>query len=278
MKIVTITRTPADSPNMVERDAAILNSVAQALRASGVTVTTIGDKAPLPFGADAICSMSRTPETLQRLRQAEADGIIIINTPDAVEGCSRIKFMQTLKNHAAPQPPFTIIEDTATLKGLTYPAWIKRGDGWSGHRDDICYVDNADEARAAIEQMKDRGITTYIHCNHINGDIIKFYAVGESYFHYCYPDPEKSKFGLEAINGIPGHFPFDKEKMKQIVNNAAKAIGLEIYGGDCIVNSKGDIYIIDINDFPSFSPIRAEAAKEIAEYITSKLNKNERRR
>ena len=59
--------------------------------------------------------------------------------------------------------------------------------------------------------------------------------------------------------------------MKRTVFSAAESIGLEIYGGDCIVSEDGAIYIIDMNDFPSFSAIRDEAAGEIAEYIINRI-------
>jgi glutathione synthase/RimK-type ligase-like ATP-grasp enzyme len=55
--------------------------------------------------------------------------------------------------------------------------------------------------------------------------------------------------------------------MRDIVTKAANAVGLDIYGGDCIVNNNGDIQLIDLNDFPSFSSVRDEAAKKIAEFI-----------
>jgi glutathione synthase/RimK-type ligase-like ATP-grasp enzyme len=61
--------------------------------------------------------------------------------------------------------------------------------------------------------------------------------------------------------------------MKEIVHSAAKATGLEIYGGDCIVDSKGGIFIIDLNDFPSFTAVRHEAAERIAQYIMNIKNK-----
>ena len=52
-----------------------------------------------------------------------------------------------------------------------------------------------------------------------------------------------------------------------IATKAAKAIGIDIYGGDCIINRNGKISLIDLNDFPSFSAVREEAAKEIAGFI-----------
>ena len=58
--------------------------------------------------------------------------------------------------------------------------------------------------------------------------------------------------------------------MRNIVTSAAKATGVEIFGGDCIVNDRGEIFLIDLNDFPSFTAVRNEAAKEIAKYIVNK--------
>ena len=40
--------------------------------------------------------------------------------------------------------------------------------------------------------------------------------------------------------------------------------------GDAIITPQGEIFIIDINDFPSFSAIRDIAAKEIATLIMNK--------
>ena len=60
--------------------------------------------------------------------------------------------------------------------------------------------------------------------------------------------------------------------MRDIVYMAAKSIGLKIYGGDCIVDSEGRIYLIDLNDFPSFSSVREEAAREIALSIMNSRN------
>ena len=115
--------------------------------------------------------------------------------------------------------------------------------------------------------MRKRGISSFVYTSHSKGDIIKFYGVGDSYFTYSYPNAEKTKFGLEKINGETKHYPFDVDKMRKMVFDAAKAIGLSIYGGDCIVDANGLIDLIDINDFPSFSSVREEAAKEIARVI-----------
>lgn len=271
MIVATIARDTADSPNMQANDAAILEQIAVELRATGAETIATEDTVQLR-DADIICHMSRSKKTLEVLQEAERQGIAVINSPGAVHNCSRSSFMEILEKAAIPQPPFKQITKEEELEGLPYPAWIKHSEGWSRHKDDVCFANTPQEAVRAFRAMQARGIDGCIHCGHVTGDIIKFYGVGRRYFHYSYPDPEKSKFGLEKINGAPHRYPFSLDEMKRTVFSAAESIGLEIYGGDCIVCENGAIYIIDMNDFPSFSAIRDEAAGEIAEHIINRIN------
>ena len=278
MIVATIARDTADSPNMQANDAAILGQIVVELRAKGAEAIAMGSSVQQQE-VDIICHMSRNKKTLEFLQEAERQGITVINSPGAVQNCSRSSFMHILEEAGIPQPPFKQITKEEELEKLPYPAWIKHSEGWSRHKDDVCFANTPQDAVKAFRAMQERGIGSCIHCGHIPGDIIKFYGVGRRYFHYSYPDPEKSKFGLERINGKTEHHPFDNERLKELVFSAAEAIGLDIYGGDCIVNRKGEIFIIDFNDFPSFSAVRNEAAKEIAAYILDyKKEKDERRR
>lgn len=267
MKIVTIARNPDNSPNMVANDAAILDCVAKELTSMGAEVIAIDETSDIPEDTDIVCHMSRTPEVLHKLMTAEKKGIAVFNTTKAIENSSRIATMQLLAKNNIQQPFFRIIEQEEELKELPYPAWIKRGEGWSCHKDDVCFAGDISKAKEAIAGMRKRGITSFVYTSHCKGDIIKFYGVGDSFFTYCYPNAEKTKFGLEKINGEIMHYPFNADAMRKIVFEAAKATGLSIYGGDCIVNEKGEISIIDLNDFPSFSAVRDKAAKEIAKHI-----------
>lgn len=267
MKIVTIARNPDNSPNMVANDAAILDCVAKELTSMGAEVVAIDENAEIPEDTDTVCHMSRSPKVLQKLTGAEKKGISVFNTAKAVKNCSRVATMQLLEKNNIPQPFFRIIEQEEDLTELPYPAWIKRGEGWSCHKDDVCFANDISKAKEAIASMRKRGINSFVYTSHSKGDIIKFYGVGDNYFTYSYPDAAKTKFGLEKINGEIKHHPFDADAMRKIVFDAANAVGLSIYGGDCIVNEKGEISIIDLNDFPSFSSVREEAAKEIAKHI-----------
>ena len=254
---------------MTANDAAILERITSELTERGVNVVSIDENEELPNDVKLVCTMSRTADTIAHLRKAEERGILVINSTEAVENCSRRCFMNILQNSAIAQPPFKIVHNATELKKEYYPCWIKKSKGWSCHKDDICYARTEEEAFAAIEQMATRGVEEYIQMQHCPGDVIKFYGCGENFFHYCYPTD--TKFGKEEINGAPKHHSFDTALLRDIAQKAAKAVGLIIYGGDAIITPQGNIFIIDINDFPSFTAIREIAAKEIATLIMNKI-------
>jgi glutathione synthase/RimK-type ligase-like ATP-grasp enzyme len=181
--------------------------------------------------------------------------------------------METLHRNGIPQPAYSIINGAAGVTSECYPCWIKKANGWSTHKDDICYAQNSNEATRAIEQMEQRGIKEFILMQHCTGDIVKFYGIADRLFHHVYPTG--GKFGHEEINGAPRYYAFDTAALENIAQRAARAIGLEIYGGDAIITPQGEILIIDINDFPSFTAVREAAAAEIAQLIISKTEQTE---
>lgn len=265
MKVTTIARNPKNSPNMTANDAAILKCISDELAAMGVEVTSIEECEEVDDDTDVVCHMTRTAGTLEMLKRAEAKGITVFNSPTAVCSCSRKEFTLALEKAGIPQPGFRIVESGKDLEMLHYPAWIKNATGWSYQEEDVAFATDAEQAKDIFAQMRKRGHDCCIHSCHIIGDLIKFYGIGDGFFHYCYP--QNGKFGLEKINGTPKHRPFSEKELKKCATSAANAVGTQIYGGDCIIDDQGRIFVIDFNDFPSFSAIREKAAKEIATLI-----------
>ncbi len=93
---------------------------------------------------------------------------------------------------------------------------------------------------------------------HLEGDTVKFYAVrGSDLFHWYY------------LNGVH-RTPFPTGTLREIASVAAETLGLHVYGGDAIVARDGSLSIIDINDWPSFAPVREDASRAIAQLVFSK--------
>ena len=273
MKVIIIARNAKHSPNMSDKDEAVLAAVERLLREQGAEVCRINENEEIP-AADAVCSMSRTSYVVEKLQEAEELGTTVVNPTKAIKNAERINFTRILDDAGIPQPQYVIGNSDELPDNLQYPLWIKKGTGWSNSKEDIIYANDKTEALAAIKTMKATGIETIIYSRHIKGDIIKFYGVGNDFFYHTYPDIKNGKFGFETINGEQKHYPFDGKKLKEIIYKAANATGLLIYGGDCIVTQEGKIFIIDINDFPSFGATRDKAAAAIAQLIIKETDKN----
>ena len=74
---------------MTANDAAILERITSELTERGVNVVSIDENEELPNDVKLVCTMSRTADTIAHLRKAEERGVVVINSTEAVENCSR---------------------------------------------------------------------------------------------------------------------------------------------------------------------------------------------
>lgn len=211
----------------------------------------------------------------------EDDGCIVINSGYGIENCTRERMTRILMGHGIPYPDSIIVNTNEAVIGELKNAginncWIKRGDFHAMHKEDVSYVRHAEEAQEVLQEYFFRGIKRAVINKHLVGDLIKFYGMyGSPFFFWFYPfDDGHSKYGLEAINGKSKGIDFDIEYLKSICNQAAEALDVKIYGGDCIVSPEGDIRIIDFNDWPSFAPCRNEAAPFIAKCVLNTIKES----
>jgi hypothetical protein len=150
--------------------------------------------------------------------------------------------------------------------------WIKRGDAAAQSKGDVQFAATQAELELKKAEFAKRGIHSYTISAHVSGDLIKFYGVaGTGFFRYYYPtDDGESKFGDEQRNGAAHHYPFDATELQHSVDTLAEAVGIKVYGGDCIVDVEGRYYVIDFNDWPSFAPCRNESAPHIAKAVLAR--------
>ena len=147
--------------------------------------------------------------------------------------------------------------------------WLKRGDTAAQDKSDVQFAANQTELNEKIAAFQQRGITAYTVSAHVPGDLVKFYGVaGTGFFRYYYPtDDGDTKFNDELRNGTARHYPFVVEALQADAEKLAQAVGISVYGGDCIIREDGSYCVIDFNDWPSFSRCRQDAAIAIAALI-----------
>lgn len=261
MKILAIQRAARFSPNSVEKDLAILQAVVGKLRSHDCEVTVQNEEAILGQDDhghyDAVLTMGRLEKTQECLKTLSCK---VVNTPEGVENCARCRLDALMSQIGTPKAP----EEGSD------GYWLKRGDAAAQSKDDVQYVVDKQELEQKIAMLKTRGISQYVVSAHVKGDLVKFYGVANGFFRFYYPtDDGMSKFGDEQRNGQAQHYPFDTADLQQQAERLAKAVGIEVYGGDCIVRADGSYCIIDFNDWPSFSRCREEAAEAIAALVLS---------
>lgn len=255
-----IRRAEQFSPHSVEKDRAILEAVSARLSQGGHLVMQTDECAVGTFLStetpDFIFSMARHPATLRLLGSS---GVKVINSPSSVERSSRRRLQELMISLRIPIP----------VGEGTQGYWLKRGDAAAQTVQDVVYVPDASALSEAKAAMRARGISDMLVSPHVQGDLVKFYGVlSPGFFRYFYPtDDGQTKFNHERLNGQAHHYPFDAAELQRQTGKLAAAVGLEIYGGDCIVCADGSWYMIDFNDWPSFSRCREEAADAIAGLI-----------
>jgi len=266
LQIAGVRREQLYSPNHVGNDAMIFMKTVEHLTELGADVKIYEeqDLGKIEIKEPFIFSMAQGVEGTAILLQMEKQGKFIINSPQGSINSYRSNMVKILTEKGIPFPKSLIvsIDEKDKIKFEDFNArkiWIKRGDVHAVHREDVTLVYSEDERKNIFREFEKRGITEVVLQEHLDGDVIKFYAiVGSPLFHWYY------------LNGV-NHTPFDKDKLVELAQNSAMALGLDVYGGDAVVAEDGSISIIDINDWPSFAPVRDEASEQIAKLIFQKV-------
>ena len=273
-KILSISRAKRFSPNSVERDNAILSLIEKELTQAGVEFTSTDEDTmqDIPLGIYCIVSMARSTKAISMLSEAEKQGAKVINPTIGLSNAKRSHIARLFPASAIPYPESIIISPDFSVEKIkiSFPLWVKRSDECAQSESDVKFIKSQEELNEALSDASKRGIKEIVISKHIEGDLIKFYGVsGTNFFSWDYAN--FSKFGLESINGETKHYSFSSESLKEKCMKASLLINLPIYGGDAIVRADGSFVIIDFNDFPSFSPCRAEAAKAIKELLLTSI-------
>ena len=249
MKILGITRDKQFSPNMEMKDQAIMNAVASELRFLKNDVELVDESA---FGnscmdnqlrdCNLVFTMMRSENALRELEQLEKANVKSVNPSKGIRNAERKQITRIMSdcNVPVPQTFYNVSEDD--LNKMSFPYWMKRGEGWAQTYDDVVFVRDLNESKKAFDNfIKHYPNGTIMMTSHQVGDLVKFYGVeGTDFFFWYYPIDKTSKFGLEMINGKPMNVPFNEQKLKKVCNNIAEKSMIYIYGGDCIVDEDGD--------------------------------------
>jgi len=253
--IVGIFREPEFSPGRVGDDAAILEQTAAALRARSATVR-LGD-ASLALGddVDGVLAMCQTHAALAVLDRA-ATRVPVLNSAAAIRNCFRAETVRLLGAAGVPFPATSVIASDAAAGGAA-PCWVKRGDVHAMQADDVVFAADDAALAHAVAAFRARGIARVALQAHVAGPVLKFYGTADGRFFRAYTDLPEA--------------PAPIARLSEIACAGARALGLDVFGGDLVVPADGHPVLIDVNDWPSFARCRDEAADAIADHVLARV-------
>ncbi len=270
-RLVALYRSPTYSPNQHRsNDTAILDATVDSLAQRGWHVTRAGEgdvaAGRLP-AAELYVNMCQGPAASERLRDLVPRDALAVNPPESVLNCHRHRLVARMEAAGLPFPR-TLIVSTAEpqsllplvhqLNGDGRPVWVKRGDVHAETSADVIATKEAGVVDA-IAGFGRRGVSRVALQTHVPGPIAKFYAVAGG---------AGSFFSWYSADGAK--ISISEPSLRSLAFAAARAVGLEIFGGDVAFPAPDAPVLIDLNDWPSFAPVRVAAAAAIAAYIDEK--------
>lgn len=256
--VLGILREPEYSPGRVEDDAAILERTCAALADRGLDATIGGIDLLTRVTPTAVLAMCQSPSALAALDRCAAT-TPVMNTPAAIRACHREETVRRLAGTAVPFPRTRLVatgDDRGVLDDAP-PCWVKRGDVHAMTADDVVFAASRRALGAALDDFAARGIRQAALQAHVDGVVVKFYGVADGRFFRCFTDGD----------AVPAPLP----ALWDAARAGAQTLGLDVFGGDLVVDPAGRPVLVDLNDWPSFARCRDEAADAIAGYVADRL-------
>lgn len=215
---------------------------------------------------DLVLSMAQSDEALSFLEKLEVSGVKVMNSTHSIRNCYRVALSKLLTQKTDLSPKSCVVENMDDIKRckqiLTKGAWIKRGDFHALDDGDVQFCSSCDKLEDIFEDFKKRGVETLILQEHIKGQIYKFYGVIDRYFSLRYMGhTTKDRYNLETKENT---LKVDPIVLENIAFECAGMMDLSIFGGDFIITDDARVYLVDVNDWPSFRTCRDEAALHMA--------------
>jgi glutathione synthase/RimK-type ligase-like ATP-grasp enzyme len=234
-----------------EADMAILDATAAELRKFGFDVSVFHpDKIPEDAKADLVFSMARSAASHARI--AKLGARVVVNSLKSISDSLNRELSYSLLEKAGVPIPGTRV---VAARGSDWPMKkliLKRPD-----RHEFTKVAATEEEfNRAMDEYIGQGVERVVAQDFVEGMHVKYYTIGNEAF---LADDAESRLPADVV-----------KRMKIHAVRAGEALGLRVFGGDFMVDGQ-KAFLVDLNDWPTFSPMREEAARKIAALLAREL-------
>jgi ribosomal protein S6--L-glutamate ligase len=258
----------------------VLRGVRSALEATGCTVPVvvpdshrlfdIPDHAP-PW--DAVLSRGRDLSGLGLLAATSALGVVAINAPRSIELVrNKIAMHAVLQEHEMPFPKTWFASDAAVFRSLPldcFPLVVKPydGDGSAG----LALLRRPADVELLPDLRGNKSLYLAQEYLETEGWDLKLYGIGSRV--WAVRKPSSVRFlepGPAALmpSEVAEMVEVDAE-LRDIALTCGRACGLELWGVDVAMTKDGP-YVIEVNDFPTYSGV-PEAGALIAQHTLTRI-------
>lgn len=280
ISIAAVLRAGIFSPNHIANDAAILHAVVAELRKRGCQVNVYSEDefSERRIDEDVILAMCRGSRAIVKLQALEDEGRLVMNSGYGIENCTRMIMVRLLEQARIRIPQSFVVETDVDVRKMLGKAgfgacWVKKGDAPVHHLEDIARCRHVEEAQEILHEFFFRHISKAVISRQVDGEQIRCYGIASSgIFHAFLPFRAGGDPGAGAL---PGDL---LQEVRGICMKAAEVLKVDVFGCDIILDSDGLCHLVNFDDWPSFAPIRKDAARAIAKAVIARVRKQSSKR
>lgn len=249
--------------------------VVQALRSRGVGVRTVVAEAvsvdlsgaSWTRGSSVVLARGRSDAVIGLLRSAEQAGVPVVNTASAIQSVvDKAGLAATLSAAGVATPTSWLGSPTMLSRrdDLPFPLILKPvlGDNARG----LVVVGSHQELRG-VAWRESVALAQEFHRG--DGVDLKLYVAGRAVWAVRRPSPiDIDGSPREACDpGVPVRVT---PLLRSLARTCARLFGLRLFGVDCVLGPEGVPLVVEVNDYPNYRGLPAEANEVLADIVLAR--------
>ena len=219
-------------------------------------------------GSSVVLARGRSDALIGLLRSAEQSGVPVVNTASAIQSVvDKAGLAATLSAARVPTPTSWLGSPTVLARrdDLPFPLILKPvlGDNARG----LVVVESHRELRGvawpesvALAQEFHRG----------DGCDLKLYVAGRAVWAVRRPSPIEPDGSLRETHD-PGVPVLVTPLLRSLARTCGRLFGLRLFGIDCVVGPNGVPMVVEVNDYPNYRGLPADANEVLADIVLARV-------